>query len=253
MYFYGRGEFFLGEIDADGNLLAGESFHCPEFEIEVEQERLQHENTSNAVAALDLDIVIKHMPKCRFVIDTFSESILANALSGEASVVETGNSFSAKAFPNPVVVGKTYPVPGGYSNLESFTMTDSAGTPATPTAGTHYSVDLPKGLVKFLNLGSFTQPFKAAGAEVDGYKAISIATIGTVLRFGRFAGINLADEENQTPFTATLYKMSINSNKIALKSTGSEVNSYEFNPSLLIDPNAPFAGALGQFGHLMVG
>lgn len=250
-YFYGRGEIFIGTRAADGKLEKGKTFHCPEFEVEVSDERLQHYNTSDAVKALDLDIVMQFMPKVRFVVDQYDERILALALAGETTEKTSGGSFTNQAFPT-VAVGDVIPVPGGYSNLESLSLSDSAGTPADLTAGTHYTADLIKGLVTILNLGSFTQPFKAAGAENDDFEVISLANVPKAERFLRFSGINLADDD-QKPVIIDLYRASLKPTKTAAKQDGSDVANWEFNPELLIDPNAPFSEAFGKFGRYVKG
>ena len=250
-YFYGRGNLFIGTRSAAGALEKGKSFHCPEFEIEVSDERLQHYNTSGAVKALDLDIVTQVMPKVRFVVDEYDEKILALALGGAVTEKTSGASFSALAFPT-LAVGDVVPIPGGYSNLASLALTDSNGTPATLTAGTHYTVDLAKGLVTILSLTGKTQPIKAAGAENDAFNVISIANIPKSERFLRFSGINLADD-SQKPVIIDIYRASIKPVKTAAKQTGSDVGSWEFNPDLLIDEYAPFSEAFGKFGRYVKG
>ena len=46
--------------------------------------------------------------------------------------------------------------------VSSLVVVDSAGTPATLTAGTHYTADLDFGALQFLDTTGFTAPFKAA-------------------------------------------------------------------------------------------
>lgn len=248
-YFYGRGLVFIG-TRVSGKLGPGQEFHCPEFEIEVGSERLQHYNTSEAEKALDLDIVTQWDAKLRMVIDEYDEEILATALAGETTEKTSGASFSAQAFPSGIAVGDVVPVPGGYSNLETLAITDSAGTPATLSAGTHYTADLSKGLVTFLNLGSYTQPFKAAGSENDDFHVISIANVPKVEKFVRFNGINLADDD-QNPVILDIYRASIKPSKVAAKQTGNDVGSWEFEADLLIDSTAPFSEAFGKFGRFV--
>lgn len=57
------------------------------------------------------------------------------------------------------VVGDTIKLP--HEVLSAFSLKDSAGSPATLVLGTDYTVDLNFGFVTILNLGSYTQPFKA--------------------------------------------------------------------------------------------
>jgi hypothetical protein len=252
MYFYGSGDIFIGTRDTSGRFLPGRSFHCPAFEVEIEDERLQHKNTSGAKRQLDLDISLETMPKVNLTIDNYDQDILAIALGGVVTEVDTGNSFSALAFPSAIAVGDIVPVPGGYSNLDSLTITDSAGTPATLTAGTHYTVDLLKGLVTFLNLGAYVQPFKAAGAEVDSFNVISIGDDTIVEKFIRFSGVNVADED-QGIFTIEFYRASFKPAKVSAKQTGGEVAGFEFEVAVLADSSAPFDEDFGQFGRMIKG
>lgn len=251
-YFYGSGSVFIGTRSADGKFEKGKIYHCPDFEIEVEDERIQHKNTSGAKRELDLDVSIETMPKVRIVIDEQDEEILALGLGGEATEVPTGASFSAKLFPSGIAVGNTLPVPGGYSNLESLTITDSAGSPATLTAGTHYTADLEKGLVTFLNLGAYTQPFKAAGAENDEFSVVSIGTDTKAEKFIRFSGVNVVDDD-QAIHNIDLYRGSFKPTKVAGKQTGTDVASQEFDVPLLADPNAPFDENFGRYGRWLKG
>jgi hypothetical protein len=254
MYFYGSGKIFIGTRDAGGKFEPGAEFHCPSFEVEVEDERLQHKNTSGAKRVLDLDISLETMPKVKISIDTYSEEILAMALGGEATEKTSGSSFLAASYPFPsgIAVNDVVPVPGGFSNLESLVITDSNGTPATLTAGTHYTVDLASGLVTFLNLGAFTQPFKAAGSENDNFHVISIGTATKKEKFVRFSGVNVADED-QKPHIIDLYRASFKPTKVAPKQTGSDVATFEFDVPLLADPNAPFSEDFGQYGRYVKG
>lgn len=252
MYFLGRGCVWIGTRSAAGAFEAIEEFHCPEFEIDGgEVEYIDHFNTCEAIAQRDLHIATKFQPKVAFKIDTFTPKLVAAALGGEVTEVPTGNSFSAKAFPT-VAVNKSYPVPGGYSNLESLTITDSNGTPATLTANTHYTVDLVTGIVTFINLASYTQPFKAAGSEADDFNVVSIATRSDVEKYIRFAGINIADPTNP-PMNVDIYRASFDASKFMPKSSGNEVFQFDFNPMLLKDPYSPFTGTFGDYGRILIG
>jgi hypothetical protein len=75
-------------------------------------------------------------------------------------VTTAGGSITGETFPTVAVKDI---VKLKYPNASSIVLTDSAGTPATLTANTHYKVlDAKAGLIEILSLGSFTQPFKAA-------------------------------------------------------------------------------------------
>jgi hypothetical protein len=250
-YFLGRGKIYIGERGANGEFLAVAEFHCPEFEIDASEiEFLDHDNTSDVIAVRDLHIATKFTPKLALKIDTMTPMLLAMALGGEVTEVENGSSFSAKAFPT-IAVGETLPIPGGYSNLDSLTITDSAGSPATLSAGTHYTADLLAGLVAFKNLGSFTQPFKAAGSEADDFSAVSIATVPATEKALRFVGVNIADTSHPR-MVADILRASFDATKFMPKSSANEVQTFDFAPQLLADPHSPFNGDFGPYGRVMM-
>lgn len=246
-YLLGRGCVYIGERDATGLFKAVREFHTPEFELEVATEYAEHMNSCDAVKARDLRIVASQDAKARLVIDTHDPEILAYALGGEVTEQASGGTFTAKAFPSGIVAGDIVPVPGGYVNLESLTITDSAGSPATLTAGTHYTADLENGLVTFITVGSYTQPFKAAGSENDAFDIVSIATETSIERFIRFAGINIADGDK--PVIVDIFRASVGSSKVAAKNEGNEVAKFEFELALLRDENAPFSEDFGRYGR----
>lgn len=74
---------------------------------------------------------------------------------------ETSGSYTGnEAFPSSTIaVGDKYLVPGGHVGITSLVIKDSAGSPATVT-NTKYSVS-EAGIVTFLDVTGYTQPFKA--------------------------------------------------------------------------------------------
>jgi hypothetical protein len=249
-YLLGRGPVYIGNYTGNGSFGAVEKFHAPDFEIDTsEAERLTHTNTNGLIAVDDLDILLKITGKANIKIDTAAPSVLAMAVGGEVTDTPTGGTFTNKIFPNPVVVGKQYPIPGGYSNLASLVMTDSTGSPVTLTLGTHYTVDLAAGLITIVSLTSLTQPLKAAGAEANSFSAISIATKDSTEKFVRLCGANIAGSDKV--FNVDLYRAKFPTAKVAAKTSGSEVAVFEFGVTLLADESAPFDKVFGQLGRMV--
>lgn len=249
-YLLGRGPIFIGKRNEAGEILALEEFHAPTFEVDAsEAEYVKHYNSNGKVKALDLNVLVQLTAKANIVIDTNNPKILAAALGGEVTEIAVGGTFAAKPFPAGLQVGKTYAVPGGYTNLDTLAIVDNAGTPVV--AGTNYKADLASGTVKILDLGALVQPFKASGQEGDGITVVSIATKATEENFVRFAGINIGD--NDKPVTIDLYRASFPTAKVTAKSDGNEVSTFDFNVELLADPNAPFDEVFGQYGRIVQG
>lgn len=245
-----RGDILIGERDlTNGAIKALKRFHTPMCEIEVTEERATHYNSSGTIKSKDLSIVTQTDGKMNFEIDTNDGDALALALSGELIVQTSGPTFTAQAFPSGIVVGETYAIPGGHVNLSTLTIVDSFGTPATLAAGTNYTVDLKSGLITFINLGSFVQPFKASGTVANGAKVNTIMTKAGSERFIRIDGIDLAN--NNARVVAEIYRAAVSPSKVAVKTEGNDVNKYSFSAELLMDPNVLHAGAFGKYGRIV--
>lgn len=88
----------------------------------------------------------------------FDKEMLAYAMGGTLSAV-TGSTVTGEVFPT-VAVGDTVSLK--YTDVSSVVVKDSAGSPVTLVAGTHYTVEsAAHGLVSIVNLASFTQPLQA--------------------------------------------------------------------------------------------
>lgn len=107
------------------------------------------------------------------VFDELKKEALLLGLMGAAASV-AGGTVAAEAFPTGLVAGDSVQLANQL--VSALAVTDSAVGPATLVAGTHYAQD-PNGgsVVDILNVGGFTQPFKAAYS----YAAIDNITMMT--------------------------------------------------------------------------
>lgn len=88
----------------------------------------------------------------------FDKKMLAYAMAGTLTAV-TGATVTGETFPT-VAVGDVVPLKYGLAS--SIVVKDSAVTPATLVSGTDYTVESDKnGLIGIVNIGTYTQPFKA--------------------------------------------------------------------------------------------
>lgn len=244
MYILGRGDVFIGERNAAGAILAGKRFHCPSFELEVSADYAEHKNSSGRMRVRDARIATEQMVKLAMSLDTKDPIILAMALGGVVTA-DAGTTFTNVAFPSGLAVGDVIPIPGGYNNLSTLVITDSAGAPATLSLNTHYTVDLANGLITIVNLAAYVQPLKASGQTAVG-SIVSIATETTVEKFIRFNGIDIADDDK--PLIADVFRAQIPLTKFPVKTDGNDFVKFDFAPELLADSNAPFDDAFGQYG-----
>lgn len=243
--FIGHGCIYVSDRDANGKPGPAIEIHTPKLEVQIESEIKERVNTCDAVASVDFRVANKQTGKVMITTDEHNAKLLAIALGGEVTA-NTNQTFSGKAFPSVVAVGDILPVPGGFVNLSTLTLTDSAVSPGSLSLGTHYSQDLNYGLVTFLNLGSFTQPFKAAGETNASGKTVSIMTKNLIEKFIRFKGINIAD--NDAKCILDIFRASFAPSKAALKDTGGDFMTLEFEGALLKDSNAALDTTFGKYG-----
>jgi hypothetical protein len=171
-YFIGKGDVKLAKLDVNGNPLAfsdrGETAVL-EFDL-ITQYADNFRTGKTGPNEQDLHVPIKRELSVTLTLKETTDANLADFLHGTATPEVAGSYTAAGAFPTGILVGETYLIPGGHNGLSSVIIKDSAGTPATLVNGTDYTVNADAGLITFLNLGSYVQPFKAFSY---GYKAAS--------------------------------------------------------------------------------
>lgn len=119
----------------------------------------------------------------------FDKDMLALALYGTAAAV-TGATVTAETMPT-MVAGGIYHTK--HPKISSVVVKDSAGTPATLVANTHYRVDdADYGRIVILDLATFTQPFKVDYAYA-GYSKIKPFSVAAPVKALRFDGVSTVD------------------------------------------------------------
>lgn len=248
-FMYLHGKYYISDRDSNG--YASNFKELPsvvDIELNLETSKLEHIDKSNAIASTDLSVDYMVKGSGKLTIDSALARVFALMLFGSETAI-AGGSFSATAFEKALaVVGDTLPAPGGKKNLTSIVVTDSNGTPATLTLGTHYEiVSAAAALIKFLNLGSFTQPFKIAGTEAPG-TGIGIFKQRTVEKYGLFDGINVADDDS--PAIVEFYRMQLSpTGSWKVMGQGDAVSGFEVPFALLKDTTKPSSATFGQFGR----
>lgn len=251
-YWLLRGCLTVGKFNAAGAKIGGVELHNTELAITVANTLVEHKNTCNEVTQVDARDVVETTVTATATIDQVKGDVLAMAFGGETTTVTSGATFTAGAattFPTALAVGDTVPIPGGYCNLSSLTITDSTGSPVTLTAGTHYTADLIAGTITILNLTSITQPLKAAGEENDAFDVTSIATETKQERWMIFKGININDSNKYV--VLQLHRASFDPVAVQVKNAGNDYSTFSFEPTLLSDDNAPMSSSFGKYGRLV--
>lgn len=177
---------------------------------------------------------------------TLKEKTAANLeliLHGTKSQVVSG-SVTLQSFESGILAGDIRLLPGRHVAVSSLIIKDStSGTPLTLTLGTDYTVDLDYGVVTFVNLGAYVQPFKASysyAARND----VTILSKTVTNKAMLFEGLNLANGKKER---FLLHNVTIDpASKVPGKSE--DFNTYDLKFTVLKDPTKLPADALGQYG-----
>lgn len=209
MIISGQGPLFIGDFDAatgraaSGYLKNVVSVGCANRVLKTSPSReIKKIKESCTGQRLDLTTITKGKSLgVEIQMSQFDKDMLSMALYGTASVV-SGATVTAEVFP-AVAVGDFVHLK--HPGVSSVILKDSAGSPATLTAGTHYSVDgAAHGRIKILNLASFIQPFKA-DYTYAAYANIAAFTAASVTKGIIFDGVNTAN--NNSPVRVFIPKI----------------------------------------------
>jgi hypothetical protein len=240
-----RGKLLVADIDASGNPGPLEDLlEFTSFEISVTCDYADNFQTRTPISTQDLHVVKKMTATAEMKVKAATLANIARAMYGQ-EVDDAGGSFSAVAFPAGILAGETHRVPGGRVNLSGVSIVDSAGTPATLVEGTHYTIDLTYGRVKFINVTGKTQPFKISGTE-GASKSVIFMTQRSQEKALFLDAVNIADDDQ--PVIVEIYRGALEAaDKLSLKTE--EAAEMTFKVVLLGDATKENDDVLGQYGR----
>lgn len=178
-------------------------------------------------------------------IEEFTKENLSLALYGSHVTGSGGSVINESVGGANPVLGDRYFL--AHPKVSALTVVDSAGTPATLTEGTHYTLDADFGALQFLDVTGFTAPFKASytfGAVTE----IGIFTQPLPERFLRLEGVNTA--AGNAKVLIELYRVAFDPLK-KFDIISNDLNKFELEGSLLADSTKPYDAVLGQFGRIV--
>jgi hypothetical protein len=185
-----QGRVYLGERNTNGEPINVRSpGNVADLSLSLKTDVIEHYESQTGQRAVDLRLVKQKSATVALTIEEFTKENLSLALYG-SHVTDAGGSVTDEP------VGGTAPVVGdryflAHPKVSALTVVDSAGTPATLTAGTHFTADEDFGAIQFLDVTGLTAPFKASytfGAVTE----IGIFTQPLPERFLRLEGVNTA-------------------------------------------------------------
>lgn len=249
-YYYAHGKAWLGNRTV-GGAVDNFDISLPEIDaltISISKESVEHISKRSAIAFKDLKVTRMVMATGTLTCSQHTADMLSLYLFGTKSTV-AGGTVTAEAFPSGIADGDIMPLPGDRTHLSTFTsIVDSTGSPITLTNGTNYEIDDRAGVVKFISVAGFVQPFKVTGVEAAG-TGVGIMMQRTAPKWLRFHGINIADSDSDV--VLDLYKIDVEpASEWQLLNDGADVSKYEIPFELLKDTTKASSATFGQYGRL---
>jgi len=241
-----QGRVYLGERDNNGQPIHVRTpGNVADLSLALKTDVIEHYESQSGQRAVDLRLVKQKSATVALTIEEFTPENLSLALYGNHTT-DAGGSVTAEG------VGGAAPVMGeryflAHPKVTALTLVDSAGTPATLTAGTHYTADADFGAIQLLDITGLTAPFKAS-YTYGGVTEIGIFTQPLPERFLRLEGVNTA--AGNARVLIELYRVAFDPLK-KFDIISNELNKFELEGSLLADSTKPYDAVLGQFGRIV--
>jgi hypothetical protein len=172
-YYSFQGGIYLYKRDSSGNRLGGWFIgNAPKAELDLSVERRKHKESTSGQRLTDKVTTTTKMGRLKITFEDIQKKNLLLAFAGtEQSLSGSYSGSTYDTFTSALAVGDIVKLK--HFNVSSLVIKDSAGTPATLVLDTDYKIHSAKhGLIEILNLGSYTQPFRAQYA----YAATTVVT-----------------------------------------------------------------------------
>ena len=243
-YYMGQGKVSIAERDANGNpgplrwLL---DVSKADISLSSEVKKIKENYSGKKMTGKTVNVGAEGT--FSFTLDELSPENQALALRGTATKIPAG-SVTGEQLPAGLKAGDRIKLKN--ITVSNVVITDSAVTPATlPPA--NYKVDPDYGTAEFSDVGSLTQPFKAAYSH-GAFDSVPMFTSSQKELFVLFEGVNLA--EGNEKFVVELYKVSPDVLK-DLSLIGDDFAGMSITAEILADRSKPEDGELGRFGRIL--
>jgi len=244
-YFSGQGRVYIGTRDSNGNPQSMRWLgNVPELKVSLNVETIEHKESYSGQRLTDLQLIKAKSGEFTCAVENFSIENLELTLYGQTSSVTAG-TVTNEALPTGAVAGGVYLLANQF--VSAVTVKDSAATPATLTAGTHYKVHAEQGAIEILNVGTFTQPFKV-DYSYGAAKRLAMFKSAQPEVWLRFDGLNTAD--SNTRVIVDLYRVVLNPTK-DFSLIGDDIQKFELSGRVLADTTKSDTGPLGLFGRVI--
>lgn len=244
-YYSGQGRVYIGQRSAQGQPLALRWLgNVPELKITLNVETVEHKESYSGQRLTDLQLIKGKDGEFSAAVEDFSIENLELTLYGHTSA-QTAGTVTGEALPTGAVAGGIYLL--AHQFVSSVVVSDSAGTPATLTAGTHYRVLAEQGAIELLSVTGFTQPFVVAYSH-GAARRLAMFRAAQPEVWLRFDGLNTVDSNRRV--IVDLYRVALNPTK-DFSLIGEELQKFELSGRVLADTTKDEAGPLGLFGRVI--
>lgn len=248
-YLYGKGRVSIAERDANGSvskvLYVG---NCPELKISGTVDRIKHYESESGINRLDRNVVKTSEMEFSLTTENMSDDNLSLLFWGSKQVI-AGATGTVHTFPTGIVAGETHIIPNAFALTPTF-LKDSTGSPVTvPTS--KYNLDNNFGVIEFLDVATYVQPFKLT-FDTDDVQSVPFLTTQSPTRFIRFEGINLGNPgaDVSQKFLVELYigQFDLPSD---VNFIGDAFGSFALKGALQLDETRVANDALGGYGRIV--
>lgn len=248
--FQGRGNVYLTELDADLAQTHNTIVFCTDtLVVTPTVQTFSHINKCGAVDVEDARGIQSQSVAIQITCADVEDKKFAVGVFGIVNAAEASPSaVVAEVLPSAIIAGDFYFL-GGKTRHRAVTavvITDSASPAATLTANTNYTVDAASGLVTFVNVTGFTQPFLADYSHTDP-ASVSMMTGGQKEYFFNYELMNR--QAANAPGSLELFRVRFDPSA-NLDFQSSELQSMDLKGSCLADTTRLSTDTvLGQFGR----
>lgn len=246
---FGKGKVSIAERDGNGAisevLYLG---NCPTLKISSSSETLKHFESMTGTNAQDREITTQVSMEVELEVENVADNVLSTLVWGSNNALSSAAAQS-HFFPSGIANGEYHIVPNGFK-LTVPVLKDSAGSPATVDAA-DYEIDASFGVIKFVDVSGYTQPFELEYTRGAGV-GIPLLTTTRPNRFIRFEGINLGNPGlgYADRYLVELYNVGFDPPQ-DISLIGTEFAKFPIKGSVSADDTRSDDSTLGAYGRII--
>jgi len=245
MYFEGKGKLYVAPVTAGVPGAFRWVADCNQLQLQGQVQTEEVFESYSGKNLLSLRLSKQVAMNVQFTLREWVLENLALGFWGTSATIATG-SVTGEVLPANLAQGDFARL--AYPQVSAVVVTDSAGTPATLTEGTDYSINAAYGSLEFIgDLSSYTQPFNV-DYSYQGGDNVTMFTASSPERWLRFEGLNIANQSQEV--LVELYRVQ-NDPLSQADFLGDAVGDLQVKGAALYDSTKVGNTDLGQFGRII--